>query len=979
MPAVQLPDGRIPVLLSAHAADLLTADAAALLDYLQRRRPAVADVAAHLARTRRVRRHRAVIRAADLDELAAGLRALADGAEHPLLARVTETPAPRTAFVCPGQGSQWPAMGADAYRSLPAYRAAADATAAGFDAAGLTSPLRYLTTGAPAETFTEIEVQGAQFVHTVALGAVWREAGILPDVTIGHSLGEIAAAYLADMLTLAEAVAVVAARAGVVDHLAGSYAVAALGITAADAQELIAATPGWLELSVINAEASVAVSGDRDAVAAAVAAVHGRGGFAREITVNFPVHTSVLDPLRGHVERRLPRGAFADSPVQFIGAVTGEVVAAGTEFAGYWYANLRQTVRFDRAVATAIRCGVGSFVELSTHPALLHAIGSGLGDAPALLVGSGRRGAPVTDELAANITAAALTDTRYRWRDLHDPAAPVLPDAPPAPMRKTHLWAAPDPLPPVLGVTVSAETWRPEPDAGIPAAPQRVAVVGPDDALTAALRHAVDGHATASAAAAPDADIIAVVAPALDQPDFAGATARIAERLDEGLLDYAGLIGSGCRRVWLVTVAGERVAPADPTARPAQAALAAMHRAIGFEHPDQDFGHLDVSTRTLDAAAATAALEVLLTRDGEVALRDATVYRRTIGDPAPAAPVWPLDGGVLDSVVITGGAGAIGLQYAAYLAESGAQRIVLLSRRPADAETLAGLRGRFGTEIVSLPCDLTDRAAVAEAAAGHAGDGASLLVHAAGTASFDTRDRLDGGAFTATCAAKVTGLAHLLDAWPIRADARVLLCSSVIGVWGGKGTAAYAAANRMLDVAADGMRADGVRAVSVRWGLWDTADGQTGIVDAAETERVQRAGLRPMPPRAAIEAGLRDFGMDPLILSADPDRLGTFFGAQQPAAAPAVAPDRGTAADPADAVRRELAAVLDAPDAATLDLDTSLFDLGVDSLLALDLRKRLQHSTGATVKLARLLSGITAAELIADLTQVDPPESGHSQ
>ncbi|TFV58415.1 SDR family NAD(P)-dependent oxidoreductase [Mycobacterium sp. PS03-16] len=976
MPALRWPDGRVPVLLSGHAEDLLAVDAAALLDHLRRRRPAVAELAAHLARTRRVRRHRAVVRAHDLDELTDGLRALTAGAEHPLLTRVTERAQSRTAFVCPGQGSQWPAMGADAYRLLPAYRVAADAAAAGFDAAGLTSPLRYLTTDAVPDTFGEIEVQGAQFVHTVALGAVWREAGILPDVTIGHSLGEIAAAYLAETITLAEAVAVVAARAGVVDHLTGSYAVAALGITAADAENLIAATPGWLELSVINAQASVAVSGDRDAVTAAVAAVQGRGGFAREITVNFPVHTSVLDPLRRHVENRLPRGAFTDSPVQFIGAVTGDVVTAGTGFADYWYANLRRPVRFDRAVAAAIRCGVGTFVELSTHPALLHAIGDGLGATPALLVGSGRRGVPVTDQLAAGIAAAALTDPRYRWRDLHDPTAPVLSDIPPAPMRKIHLWAAPDPLPPADGLTVAAETWHGAPLPGAPTAPQRIAVVGPDDALTAALRAAVDGHASASRSAATDADIVVVAAPALDQTGVADAAAGIADGLDDGLLDYTGLVGPACRQVWLVTVAGERVVPADPVARPAQAALAAMHRAFGFEHPDQGFGHLDVSARTLDAASATAAVDAVLAGAGEVALRGGTVYRRAIGDPVPAAPAWPLDSGVLDEVVITGGAGAIGLQYAHYLAERGARRIVLLSRRRADPDTLAGLRDRFGTDIVAVPCDLTDRAGLA-AAAGHTRGGASLLVHAAGAASFQTRDRLDGTVFTATCAAKVTGLAHLLDTWPIREDARILLCSSVIGVWGGSGTAAYAAANRMLDVAADRLRAEGRRAVSVRWGLWDTADGRPGIIDAAETQRVRRSGLRPMAPRAAIEAGLFDFGVDPLILSADPERLGVFFGAQQ-AVAPAAAPrDSAPATDPADAVRTELAAVLNAPDAAMLDLETSLFDLGVDSLLALDLRKRLQRSTGTTVKLARLLSGITAAELIADLsahdTKVDTP------
>ncbi|RZI00194.1 acyltransferase domain-containing protein, partial [Staphylococcus aureus] len=106
-----------------------------------------------------------------------------------------------------------------------------------------------------------------------------------------HSLGEVAAAYLAGSIPLSDAVAVVAARANVVGRLPGRYAVAALGIGEPDASALIAATGGWLELSVVNASSTVAVSGERQAVAAIVDTVRSSGHFARGITVGFPVHT----------------------------------------------------------------------------------------------------------------------------------------------------------------------------------------------------------------------------------------------------------------------------------------------------------------------------------------------------------------------------------------------------------------------------------------------------------------------------------------------------------------------------------------------------------------------------------------------------------------------------------------------------------------------------------------------------------------
>ncbi|MDZ4265867.1 MAG: acyltransferase domain-containing protein, partial [Mycobacterium sp.] len=209
----RLPDGRVPVLLSAHDEGLLAADATALADYLDREPCDVGGVAAQLVATRRVRRHRVVLRAADRDELAAGLRAVARGAQHPLVERSGRRAGSRTAFVFPGQGGQWPGMGAEAYRLLPGYRAEADTLDAAFLAAGLPSPLAFLTIDSYPDAPSQLELQGAQFVHAVALASVWRSHGIVPDLTIGHSLGEVAAAYVAETISLDDAVAVLAARA----------------------------------------------------------------------------------------------------------------------------------------------------------------------------------------------------------------------------------------------------------------------------------------------------------------------------------------------------------------------------------------------------------------------------------------------------------------------------------------------------------------------------------------------------------------------------------------------------------------------------------------------------------------------------------------------------------------------------------------------------------------------------------------------
>ncbi|MGA7051187.1 MAG: mycobactin polyketide synthase MbtD [Mycobacterium sp.] len=994
MPSQRLPDGRIPVLLSAHVAELVEADAGAIADYLDRFPAAtVNQVARQLRRTRRVRRYRAVLRAGDRRELVDGLRALASGSEHPLVARSALGSAPRQAFVFPGQGGQWPGMGVVAYQELPPYRTATDSCAAEFEAAGIASPLRYLTAGDDSHTFSELEIEGAQFVHAVALAHVWLSCGVLPDLTVGHSLGEVAAAYMAGSITLPDAVAVVAARASVVDRLPGRYAVAALGISEQATGPLIAATDGWLELSVVNAHSTVAVSGDRNAVLAIVDTVRRSGRFAREITVGFPVHTSVLEPLRAELLAQLPAGEFAEAPVQFIGGTTGDVVAPGTMFRDYWYTNLRHTVRFDHAVESAIRCGANSFIELSANPALLFAIDQNWEtepDGPAVLVGSGRRDEALLDALSANIVTAAVADPGYAWGDL-DPTRDGdtnLHGFPNAPMRATPMWAHREPLealPAVPGptreLTITVERWeQAAPTTPVPGPPVPLAVVdlGADGALARPLRAAIDSHPAVRLSVLPDAEVVVAIAPVLDA-DAEGAANALTRLVEADTLGFVAALGPQCRTVCLLTVGAERIDQHDAPQSPGHAALAAMHRSIGFDYPELTFHNLDLPSWELTPEFGAAVIEASLIGSGDTVLRESangyTLFERTLRD-APAAPQWRLDSGLLDDVVITGGAGAIGLHYARYFAEHGARRIVLLSRRAADANTLQAFAAEYGGVLVSAPCDITDPDRLRSVAAEYGADGASLIVHAAGSASFAAAAGLTRAALADTFAAKVGGLARMVELWPVRPDGRVLLCSSVSGVWGGRGHAAYSAANRLLDVMAAGLRAGGRHCISVRWGLWQS-QGNHGIVDAAEVTNIERAGLRQMSPRQAIEASLRDWRVDPLVFSADAARLQVFLDSRKAEPSESCLPTRSpTMGVPiVDTVRQQLAAVLGIQRAVEVNLEESLFDLGVDSMLAVDLRKRLKRVIGRTVPLAVLLDEITGDELVSKLESAH--ESAH--
>jgi mycobactin polyketide synthetase MbtD len=264
-------------------------------------------------------------------------------------------------------------------------------------------------------------------------------------------------------------------------------------------------------------------------------------------------------------------------------------------------------------------------------------------------------------------------------------------------------------------------------------------------------------------------------------------------------------------------------------------------------------------------------------------------------------------------------------------------------------------------------CDITDRHALSAVAADYAGSGASLLIHAAGIAMNRRHAELTGADVAAVCAAKVSGLALMADVWPLRAGCRILACSSVFGVWGGHGHAAYAASNRLLDVLAAQLRGNGLDCTAIRWGLWQDA----GVVETGEISRTQRSGLVAMQAEAAVDASLARYEEDPLIFAADFHRLRVLFQSQGTPAPFGISPSGYTASAGnhfntkplADVVRSELAATLQLGES-SVDPSVSLIDLGLDSLLALDLRRRLRRSVGHSAPVAQMLGGITVSELI---------------
>ncbi|WP_036498196.1 nocobactin polyketide synthase NbtC [Nocardia aobensis] len=1011
MSSYRLPDGSVPILLSSDNPDLLGSEAAAIADYLVGHPGVSPDrVADMLFRTRSPRRHRALVMADAQTDVIAALRAVADGRPHAAVVRSERAAtAQRVAYVFPGQGSQRPGMGAMLYEHSSAYRDAVDECDKVFHDLYGWSPRAYLLEADRQADDKALTVQPALFMQMIGVAAMWQAAGVAPGVTVGHSQGEIAAACVSGAQTLRDAVRIVTTRAQIVDdrELSG-YSMAVLGIDRDECEDLIARQAGFVELSVINSRHIIAISGERDAVVGIVETLNAAGKFAKEIRVQYPAHTSYVSTARellsATVGPEMDNHAFADTEIDCIGATMGDRIHSGLSIVDYWYLNLRNRVRFDLAIRKAADAGATTFLEISEHPTLMLAMQENLGEISGQrefqALGTSRRTAEDLREFTRNLATVAVHDANYRWEALREPGergVPALPllDFPNTQMSAKSLWAPFDyaraahkPLADSDsgGSTVApqrvVETWtRLQRRTMVP--PRTFVVIDPAGAnedLAAAVRAAAprQGATVVEPGSGTRPDTVVVLVP----PSSAnGPVHDVAEFLGvRTWLDELDGIGD----IWLVTSGGEQVVESD-LPDPFHAAVQAGFRCLAAEHVGVAFRHADLGAGVDATVAAKALLGAIhIAAEPELAVRDGGFYakRLILDDTAGDAPLRAEE---LREVVIVGGTGKLGLDFCAQFAAAGAGRITLISRSGGTAAAgarIAEIGARYDTEVVLRRCDAGDGEALGALAAEYAASPATLIVHAAVDYEAAAADP-DPAAIRAAATAKFVVLHNLTRIFPRADDARIVVCSSLSATLGGRGHMVYSAVNRMLDAQAAHYRAEGIRCSSVQWGLWRAV----GADHAEALARISGTGLLPMDPAVAVAAGfapraanvlvaaaqwgrIRDlfsvFGFAPLFAELPDDEPEPAPSAAEPAAEPEpAAEDPAVPPDVADSVRDALRVVMGLEPDEAVDGSVPLVALGLDSLQALDLRKRVEAELRRDLPVTAILGGASLDEVVA--------------
>ncbi|MEU6044084.1 non-ribosomal peptide synthetase/type I polyketide synthase [Streptomyces griseus] len=383
---------------------------------------------------------------ASLDE---ALAAHGRGEPHPRVVhgRARESADRRLVWVFTGMGPQWWGMGRQLLAEEPVFREAVEACDRALREFADWSLIEELTADESVSRMSETWLaQPANFAVQVALAALWRSHGVLPDAVVGHSTGEIAAFHAAGVYSLRDAARIVVHRSRLQQTLAGTGAMLAVSLSEDEAERRVRPYRDRVSVAAVNSPTAITLAGDEAALTLLAEELRAEQQFAKFLTVEVPYHSVGMQRIKNELLAELaplePRPARV--PLYLTGV---EGTARGEELdAAYWWKNVRDRVRFRSAVDRIAADGHQLFLEIGPHPVLGHAIRECLeaGGTTGLTLPSIRRRENESERFAASLGSLHTLGVTVDWDVLQPTGRPVT--LPRHPFRRDRHWTEPRPV-----------------------------------------------------------------------------------------------------------------------------------------------------------------------------------------------------------------------------------------------------------------------------------------------------------------------------------------------------------------------------------------------------------------------------------------------------------------------------------------------------------------------------------------------------
>ena len=423
--SVDRPEPVVPWVVSAKTVEALDAQLARLAVFTETSDESVVDVGWSLLTGRSLFEHRAVMLGGSFDE--------AD------LVRGVAGPVGRTVFVFPGQGSQWLGMGHELSERFPVFAEAMDAVLEELAAAGV-SGVREVMWGSDADRLNRtLYAQTSLFAFEVALFRLLESWQVRPDCVVGHSIGELAAAHVAGVLSLGDAARLVAARARLMQALPAGGAMVAIAVSEA---EIVAELVEGVGIAAVNGPSAVVISGEVHAVESVAATFAARGCKTTRLSVSHAFHSVLMEPMLQQFTEAIEDIEVSTPEFLVMSNLTGEYAGEGYGSPQYWAQHVREPVRFADAVSRLSEDGATHFVEVGPGSALTAMVGGSTDSTSVALV---RPNQPEESSLLSGLARMFVTGYDIDWAQWFESHSPHGVELPTYPFQRQRYWINPVP------------------------------------------------------------------------------------------------------------------------------------------------------------------------------------------------------------------------------------------------------------------------------------------------------------------------------------------------------------------------------------------------------------------------------------------------------------------------------------------------------------------------------------------------------